>query len=166
MVDAFFSLGFYELLILIMVANGAPVIASKLLADKFHLPVDLGYCFIDGRRFLGDSKTWRGLLVSFAVTPVVADFLGYSLVSGLLIAVFAMLGDMFSSFIKRRLKMPSSAKALFLDQVPESLFPALLVKDIFALDYWSVCILVCLFFIIELSLSSLLFKWGIRKHPH
>jgi hypothetical protein len=36
-----------------------------------------------------------------------------------------MAGDLFSSFLKRRLNLPPSSPALGLDQVPESLFPLL-----------------------------------------
>ena len=44
---------------------------------------------------------------------------------GLVVAVWAMVGDCLSSFVKRRLKMPSSSMALGLDQIPESLLPLL-----------------------------------------
>jgi len=165
-VDAILSLAFYDLLILVVVANGSPVIARLLFSSTFSLPVDLGFCFIDGRRILGDSKTWRGILASIVATSVFALFIGYSLVLGAMVAAAAMTGDIFSSFIKRRMGMQSSAMAPFLDQVPESLFPALLLKNTFGLDYGSVLVLVCLFVIIELSLSSLLFKWGIRRRPY
>jgi hypothetical protein len=41
------------------------------------------------------------------------------------VAFMAMLGDLFSGFVKRRLGMGPSDKALGLDYVPESLLPLL-----------------------------------------
>src|SRR6478736_778738 len=38
---------------------------------------------------------------------------------------FAMAGDLFSSFVKRRLHLASSSMAIGLDHIPESLFPLL-----------------------------------------
>ena len=162
----FFSLAMFDVLILIVIANGAPVIISRLLGDKLSTPVDLGYRLFDGQPILGDSKTWRGLIAALLATSSAAYILGYPVFIGLQVAVMAMLGDMFSSFIKRRFKKPSSSMVLVLDQVPESLFPLLLVRESFGLDYWSVMMLVALFIVVELSLSELLYRWGIRRHPY
>ena len=42
--------------------------------------------------------------------------LGLSLATGGLVAALAMIGDLFSSFVKRRLKFPSSSQAIGLDR--------------------------------------------------
>jgi len=115
---------------------------------------------------LGVSKTWRGLVASIALTSLVAVLLGYSLQTGIWVAVCAMTGDAFSSFIKRRLNMKPSSMALFLDQIPESLLPALVMRGQFGLDAVSVMILVCCFIVLELILSQILYRWGLRKTPY
>jgi CDP-2,3-bis-(O-geranylgeranyl)-sn-glycerol synthase len=56
--------------------------------------------------------------------------------------------------------------APFLDQVPESLFPALMLMDVFYLDTIAVMLLVLTFVISDLALSHILYKWGIRKKPY
>ena len=106
------------------------------------------------------------MFAALAATTVAAWLYGYPPETGMLIAAYAMLGDLFSSFIKRRLSMRPSSMAPFLDQVPESLFPALMLMDVFDLDIMAVMLLVLTFVILELVLSHILYKWGIRKKPY
>ncbi|MBE9560221.1 MAG: CDP-archaeol synthase, partial [Proteobacteria bacterium] len=75
-------------------------------------------------------------------------------------------GDLGSSFIKRRLSMQPSSMAPLLDQVPESFFPAFMMMHTFNLNISSVILLVLIFIIIELALSHILYKYGIRKNPY
>jgi len=60
---------------------------------------------------------------------------------------------------------PSSAAPL-LDQVPESFFPAFIMMQIFNLEIYSVMLLVFIFIILELTISHVLYLWGIRKRPY
>ena len=76
------------------------------------------------------------------------------------------LGDLLSSFIKRRLKLRPSSMALGLDQVPESLLPLLLLKEPLGLTWPGILRTVVLFFVLELVLSRLLFWLRIRKTPY
>ena len=77
-----------------------------------------------------------------------------------------MAGDLISSFIKRRMGRPPSSRALGLDQIPESLLPALACKSLLALTVADVIVVVALFSVGELILSRLLFKMHIRKEPY
>ena len=160
------SIELFHLLILIMAANGSTILFRHLFKNKFNWAIDGGKRFSDDYRILGDSKTWRGLLAALIITPIMAILLSYSFTTGLLVAVYAMLGDMSSSFIKRRLGMVSSSRALFLDQIPESLLPAIFLRYEFGLDWQSIGILLMLFIILELILSYLLFKLGVRRRPY
>lgn len=137
-----------------------------LLNENFNLAVDFGQELPDKRRVFGPSKTWRGIFAALFATTVAAWLLGYSPETGLLVAVYAVLGDLLSSFIKRRLAMPPSSMAPLLDQVPESLFPAFMMRQGFNLDLFSVMLLVLIFVIVELVLSRTLYKWGIRRRPY
>lgn len=157
---------FLHCLFLIVLANGAPVLSQKIFGDRFNQPIDLGFLFFDGNRLLGDSKTWRGLLASFVITVPAATLLGYEWQYGLLLALYSMLGDLISSFIKRRMAMASSSMAPLIDQVPESLLPAWLLRKQFGLDVGSIVILVGLFIVLELVLSRILYIWGIRRKPY
>ena len=155
-----------KFLLLLAIANGTPVVAKRLLGRFLRYPLDAGVTFIDGRAILGSSKTIRGVLVSVIATSVCAPLLGFAWTTGLLISLAAMAGDLFSSFIKRRIGYPPSSKALGLDQIPESLFPALACKSILALTFTDVILIVALFSVGNLIVSRLLYKIQLRDEPH
>lgn len=157
---------FLHLLLLIIIANGAPILIRVLLTDSFKLAIDFDQTLPDGKRVFGPSKTWRGVFAAIAVTSLAAWLLGYEPETGFLVAVYAVAGDLISSFLKRRLAMAPSSMAPLLDQVPESLFPALMQRHTFHLDVSAVIVLVLIFIIIELLLSHILYKWGMRKTPY
>ena len=157
---------FIHLLLMIIVANASPVIIRNLMHDKWDQTIDADMIFVDGQPLLGTSKTWRGIIASICFTSIVGIFLGYSIQTGIIISLLAMIGDISSSFIKRRLKLAPSSMAPLLDQVPESFFPALIMMQSFNLNMLSVLILIILFIIFELSLSKILYQWGFRKHPY
>jgi CDP-2,3-bis-(O-geranylgeranyl)-sn-glycerol synthase len=152
--------------LLLTLANGAPVVAKKILGARLAFPLDAGARFFDGQPLLGPSKTVRGIVTSVVSTAVVAPLLGLSLATGGLVAALAMIGDLFSSFVKRRLKFPSSSQAIGLDQVPESLLPLLVCKETLALTYIDVAICVGIFVVGELILSRLLYDLRLRDEPY
>ena len=155
-----------QLLALIIIANGAPIVIRVLLNNRLATAIDFGHQLFDKNPILGDSKTWRGIFAALILTSAAAWLFGYSPYTGLLIAIYAVLGDLSSSFIKRRLDKPPSSMAPLLDQIPESLFPALMMMETFKLDIFDIIQLVLIFIIIELLLSHVLYKWGIRKRPY
>jgi len=155
-----------KLLLLIGIANGAPVIARYLAGRRYARPLDFDIKLADGRALFGKSKTIFGALSSLLFTAVLGYFLGFSLGFGLGLASCAMLGDLLSSFIKRRLGMPPSSQALGLDQIPESLLPMVIGKYGFDLSWLSVAGVVIAFFILELLLSRILYKLRIKNAPY
>jgi CDP-diglyceride synthetase len=155
-----------KLLILLAVANGVPVLAKRLLGNRLSYALDGGAHFIDGRALFGTSKTVRGLLLSIAATTAVPPLLGLDFTTGFLVGLGAMAGDLLSSFTKRRLGMKPSSKATGLDQIPESLLPALMCWKHLSLSFIDVIALVGAFFVGEILLSLLLFKAHIRDRPY
>ncbi|MBU0499404.1 MAG: CDP-archaeol synthase [Gammaproteobacteria bacterium] len=157
-----------EILILLLVtlANGAPILAHRLLGDRLARPLDGGLLLADGRPLLGSSKTIRGLLSSLAVTPLAAMSLGLPWELGLVVAAFAMLGDLCSSFLKRRMGLAPSSMALGLDQVPESLFPILACREAMGISWMGAVLLALAFVVLELVLSQILFHLRIRNRPY
>ena len=57
-----------QLLVLLAVANGTPIILSKVFGKALTLPVDGDAAFADGRPLFGASKTMRGLVRSILVS--------------------------------------------------------------------------------------------------
>jgi len=154
------------LLLLIIIANGAPILIRWLLNNGFNLALDFGHKLPDGHRLFGSSKTWRGIFTALLTTTTAAWLLGHSAETGFLVAVYAIIGDLFSSFVKRRLSMKPSSMAPLLDQVPESLLPAFMLRQAFNLDISAIALLVLIFIIIELLLSHILYRYGVRKEPY
>jgi CDP-archaeol synthase len=155
-----------QLLTLLAVANGTPVIAARIFENALSFPLDGDATLRDGRPLFGSSKTLRGVVLAIVVTSAIAPLIGLQLWIGTLIAVMAMLGDLFSSFMKRRLGLAPSEKALGLDHIPESLLPMLACALVLPLTIADVVVATLMFFVGALILSPLLFKLGIRDRPH
>ena len=155
-----------QLSILLMLANGTPVIAKKMIGDYYSYPLDGNLTFADGRPIFGRSKTIRGIALAVLVTMAGALLSGLGWRIGLLVGAFAMAGDLFSSFCKRRLGLPSSSRASGLDQVPESLLPLLACRDLLALTALDIVVCVVMFVIGEVVLSRLLYAIRLRDRPY
>lgn len=153
-------------LLLIMLANGAPVVAKRCLGARLAYSLDGGVQLPDGQPLFGSSKTFRGVAAAVVVTAAAAPLLETSATVGALIAALAMLGDLISSFIKRRLKLPPSSQAIGLDQVPESLVPLLVCRNLLGLTVGDVAICVAIFWIGELAVSRLLYALHVRDRPY
>lgn len=155
-----------KLLLLILIANGVPIMAASLCGAWGARPLDGGRILADGYRCLGDSKTWRGVVLAPLVAELVA--LGLMLPAGVgaLVGIGAMLGDLLSSFTKRRLGLVSSSMALGLDQIPEALLPLTLVASALDLSWAAIAWTVVAFVVLELVLSPLFFRLGIRDRPY
>jgi hypothetical protein len=155
-----------QLMALLAVANGTPVIAKDILGNHFSFPLDAHVRFADGRPLFGASKTIRGILLSLLATSLSAPLVGLEWQIGLLVGSTAMAGDLFSSFCKRRIKLPPGGRATGLDQIPESLFPLLACTDALSLTPADILVSVGIFFIGEIVLSRLLFKFRLRDRPY
>lgn len=153
-------------LLLLLGANGAPILAARLFAQRWNAPLDGGLRFVDGRALLGSAKTVRGVLAAIAVCPLIAWLAGLPAMVGVAFALYAMLGDVFSSFIKRRLGIPPSGQALGLDQIPEALIPLWFLREPIGLETGEVAGLTLSFIVVELMLSRLLYRWHIRRRPY
>ncbi|MBN1390603.1 MAG: CDP-2,3-bis-(O-geranylgeranyl)-sn-glycerol synthase [Candidatus Thermoplasmatota archaeon] len=115
-----------------------PAMTANTFAPFFGggMPVDFGKARKDGRRYLGDGKTWRGLFggVSGAALLGISLFLvlhitGVSSIEDslwgpfpinllllILLPIGSLFGDMLGSFIKRALNRPRGKKTPLLDQ--------------------------------------------------
>ncbi len=95
-------------------ANAVPVVLGG------GTPLDLGKTFFDGRAVFGPGKTIRGVVAGLSAgivaSAVVAFFLGrFWFWIGCLASFGALLGDVFGSFLKRRLGLEGAV--LGIDQL-------------------------------------------------
>lgn len=155
-----------QLLILLVVANGTAVVAKKLFGAAFARPLDGGALFLDGQPVFGPSKTTRGIVVSVLASSVCAALMGLGWEIGALIATFAMAGDLFSSFLKRRLHLASSSMAIGLDHIPESLVPLVASQLLLPLSILDIMVGTTIFVLGALIMSPLLFRLNVRDEPH
>ena len=140
---------YLKLLILIVVANLAPIVGQRMLRNRFATPLDCGLHFWDGRPLLGPSKTWRGYVFSILITSACAWIEGLDVATGLVFALAVLLGDSVTSFIKRRLGLVPGGHAPGLDQVLESLLPLLVVQHRFDLGLSGILGVVLTFIILN-----------------
>jgi CDP-diglyceride synthetase len=155
----------FEALFLLLVANGTPVLARKVLGDHASWPLDAHLKAADNGPIFGESKTIRGILLAVLFTALAAELLGLGWKLGLSIGALSMAGDLISSFTKRRLGMPPSSKAPGLDQIPEALLPLAVCASPLGLQWYEVAILVGVFWILEVLLSRVLYSLHIRRQP-
>jgi hypothetical protein len=113
------SANILEMLILLMLANGAPVIAKKILDNRFSYPMDAQICFVDGNRLFGPSKTIRGIVLAVLATAAGATLIGLDWMLGALVGSTAMLGDLFSSLSSVGWACRRAAKHLVLIKSPK-----------------------------------------------
>lgn len=105
----------------IMIPAYIPNPAAALLGGG--TPVDFGRNAKDGRRLLGDGKTWRGLIGGIAVGIIFGlvqiflvdyfqlDFLPkHTVITVCSLAIGALLGDMVKSYFKRRMGKDRGSK--------------------------------------------------------
>jgi len=151
-------------LVLLLAANGAPVLAGLVDASTAK-PIDGGFRLGDGRPLFGAAKTWRGLFAALAATTLIAYCLGYGMATGVWFAVGAMAGDLLASFCKRRLGREEGSHFRGLDTPLESLLPLVLVKSQLGIGWLEIAFLVGVFYLIESWSSPLLYKWHLRKQP-
>jgi hypothetical protein len=154
------------LLFLLLLANGTPLMVHKVLGRRFSYPVDGDREFVDGRPVFGRAKTLRGVICAILVTAAGAPLVGLGWKIGLMVGGLAMVGDLFSSFLKRRLGRSSSNPIVGVDQIPESLFPLLACLGPLSLTAADVAIGVAIFFIGELVLSRVLYAFDLRDRPY
>jgi len=111
----------------IMIPAYIPNSAAAVIKGKF--PMDFGKTMADGRRVIGDGKTFRGffggvicgILVGciqiWAYHQYHLDFLPqHTLLSVTLLSVGSMMGDVAASFLKRRRGIQRGEKWPFVDQ--------------------------------------------------
>ena len=153
-------------LLLLGVANGTPLLGHRLFGARFAAPVDGGLQLGDGRHLFGPGKTIRGVVLSIVATALVAPLFGLGVGTGLLFGALTMAGDLSSSFIKRRIGIPSGGRALGLDQMLESVFPLLGCKAALGLDLTSVAVVVLVFLVLALAISRVFYRLGIRARPY
>ncbi len=163
------DLDILSLLIFILpayVANASPVILGG------GVPMDFGKNFVDGKRILGQGKTWRGFIFGVLAGTAVGILLSlvfswFSPLLGFLLSLGALTGDMTGSFLKRRIGTERGKPSLVLDQLT-----FLFVAFAFAyplwpkfLDIYGVVFLIALTYVMHVVSNVFAHRMGWKKVP-
>src|SRR5215216_5374499 len=89
-----------QLTILLMFANGSPILAKRIFGGRLAYPLDGRLVLRDGARLFGPSKTIRGALASVIMTSMASAVMSHGLMLGIVVALAAMTGDLISSLLK------------------------------------------------------------------
>ena len=160
------SLALVQSLVVISAANSAPPLCKRLLGTRLARAIDGGLTLWDGYPLLGSSKTWRGLVAAIILSTCASVLVGLQWQAGALAGAFAMAGDCLSSFVKRRLGVGPGDMYPGLDQIPESLLPAVACGLYLPLGSFDVAVIVLLFFVGQVLSSRLSFGIGLRDRPY
>jgi CDP-2,3-bis-(O-geranylgeranyl)-sn-glycerol synthase len=155
-----------QLLVLLTVANSAPVVIKSIFGKTAAWPLDFDCRLSDGQPLLGISKTIRGVVGAILCAAGAAPLIGLDWRIGVLTASGAMAGDLTSSFIKRRLAMRSSSMARGLDQIPEALFGVLAACAAIRIGVADIVIVTLVFFFGQVIVSRGAHAIGLRDEPY
>lgn len=134
-----------KLLVLLWSINFAPPLLTFVCDVKWDRPLDRGRRMRDGHPVFGDHKTERGVWGGIIAGGLIGLGFGFPLWLGLSAGALSMFGDLLSSFIKRRLDLPSGKVVPGLDQVFEGTLPFLVLSPYWSLDLWTTALLIFVF---------------------
>lgn len=152
-------------------ANAAPVIFGG------GRPIDAGRTFVDGKPILGSHKTVRGFLAGLIVgtmvgfilqilSPLQSVLFQYDASLGFMLSLGALVGDLFDSFIKRRLGFAPGSSFPVADQLDFVVGALLFSLMITALpDLQRILIVLILTPPIHLATNFMAFLLGVKNAP-
>ena len=142
-----FTIGYFNL--------GAVLFASQM-------PLDLGARLPDGRRLLGDGKTFGGAAGGLLVATAIGWAAGLAVPLALAVAAGALAGDLAGSVAKRRFRKARGAPVLLLDQL-DALLPVLLLEwrwQLLGLSSPALLALAAAIFTFQLTGNYILYRLG------
>ena len=154
----------FNIIILLLAINLAPPLLAVYFEEFGNLPVDRWKKYRDGRPLLGPHKTYRGLIGGILAGLVFGVMLGFPFWLGICAGALSMLGDLVSSFIKRRIGQPSGTMAPVLDQAFEGLLPLILLGSYYNLGTGFILLLAAVF-CPAAQIGSYFFKMVLLRKP-
>lgn len=153
-----------KILFFLFWGNLLPPLASLIMGNRLARPLDHGATWLDGRPLLGPHKTIRGVFVSLVGSTLAFPLLGVSWQTAACAAGLIMTGDLTSSFIKRRLNLPSGESVIGLDQIFESGLPAVYLAWQMEAPLWSAP-LALLIFVPVAHAGAVFWKYILSRPP-
>jgi CDP-2,3-bis-(O-geranylgeranyl)-sn-glycerol synthase len=156
----------FALILPAYIANSVPVLA------RGRHPIDFGASMPDGRRVLGDGKTFEGFLFGLLfgtlagiVGGILLGEVSYFAFLSCMLALGALVGDMIGAFIKRRLGIPRGAPAPLLDQLDFVVGALLFAWPFYPLIWEQVLFIIVVTPPIHLFTNYMAHKLGLKPNP-
>ncbi len=148
-------IAFFKIVIFLLTVNIIPPVLSLIFPDFGNQPIDFNRTLKDGRHLFGPHKTIRGFLGATVAGSFLGVLLGFPFFVGLAGSLLTMLGDLFSSFVKRRIGIAPGERMAVLDQFFEAAFP---ISLFYGLNYVPLLLafLSLFFFIMMANAGSIL----------
>ncbi|MEN3051252.1 MAG: CDP-2,3-bis-(O-geranylgeranyl)-sn-glycerol synthase [Candidatus Methanosuratincola petrocarbonis] len=140
------------------IANSVPVLA------RGRHPMDFGKSMVDGRRVLGDGKTFEGFLAGLFMGTLSGALFGYPIHSFLL-ALGALSGDILGAFIKRRIGIERGHPAPLLDQLDFVVGALLFLYPVYQVTLEQVVFIMAVTPPIHLLTNYFAYRLGLKKYP-
>ena len=158
------------------VANAAPVFANKIpYLNNWKTPIDFGMK-LNGKRMLGDNKTWRGLLFGGLIGGLTGWLLYHFISSadvqqlahlwiGFILGMGALFGDALESFFKRQLNIKSGQSWFPYDQIDFVLGAILFSLPIIQLRLVDYLAVLAFYFGLHIITSYIGYKLKLKDKP-
>ncbi len=146
-----------KVLLLLLCINGIPPLLARFFPEAANGPLDNNRRFFDGYPIFGRHKTIGGFLCGILTGGIIGYLIGFSFALSLLAGLLGMLGDILTSFIKRRLRLAEGTELPIFDQAFEGGFPMLLFHRVFPFS-WQTTLAVFLMFLIIGWAGAKIFK--------
>ncbi len=140
------------------VANATPVVLGG------GPPVDGGEPWIDGKPFLGQNKTIRGC-ISGILAGTLLGLLQGNIIGGFAQGTGAILGDLISSFIKRRFDFQPGSSMPVVDQLDFITIAVILSYPFQATDLISVALIMLITVPIHYGTNYVAWLLKLKKNP-
>lgn len=158
-----------KILLLLLSINAIPLLLARFFPKIAAGPLDNNHKFLDGYPVLGRHKTIGGFLCGILAGGILGHLMGFSLILATAAGFLSMLGDIFTSFIKRRLHFAEGTELPVLDQAFEGGFPLLLFHWVWSLSWQTSSTVFVIFLIIGWAGAKIFGKADSRRRrnpPH
>lgn len=156
-------------LFLLWCVNLAPPLLAFTMGERWDKPLDLARSHRDGRPLFGAHKTQRGVFGGILTGGVVGWTIGLGWWPGLVAGVLSMMGDVATSYIKRRLGKESGEVIPVADQLLEGLLPLPVLGPWLGMSpgnmFWVLALFIAGAYSGSLFLNRVLFSKPFDRYP-
>lgn len=159
-----------------MIANMAPVFASKYgVLSWLNKPIDFGFS-IHGKRILGDNKTIRGFVIGVSAAAIAGivlfsvtnnkpyDYFPSSFFYSTATGLGALVGDSVKSFFKRRINIAPGSLWIPFDQIDFVLGATFAAIFFVEISFVNIVFAIILFGFLSYAVSVIGFALHIKKN--